>query len=96
MGRSHGADWVADSALVGALAGAVNRLYEHGPVAHGEADPGARAERPTILHPHSGADGAGGLAAEVGGAFIFDQDGFGAADDGFGHQLWSNIKSVSQ
>ena len=26
MGRSHGADWVADSTLVGAMVGAVDRL----------------------------------------------------------------------
>ncbi len=82
MSHSHGADWVADSTLVGAMVGAVNRLYENGPVVYGEADPAARMERPTVLHPLPGADRAGGLTAEVGGTFIFYQDGCRAVDGG--------------
>lgn len=75
MGHSHGADWVAGSTVVGAMVGAMNRLYENCPVVNGETDSVTCMERPAVLRPHSGADGAGGLAAEVGGAFIFYQDG---------------------
>lgn len=92
IGHSHGANWVADSTLVGAVVGAVNRLYEHCLVAHGEADSATVMERPAVLHPQSCADGAGGLTAEVGGAFIFYQDGCGAADGGSGYQRWQNTR----
>lgn len=95
MGHSHGADWVADSTLVGAVVGAVNRFYEHCPVVHGEADSVARMERPAFHHPRCGAVGVGGLAAEVGGAFVFYQDGCGAADGDSSYQRWQNIKSVN-
>ena len=82
MGHSHGADWVADSTLVGAVIGAVNRLNEHCSVVHGETDSVTGMKRTAVFHPHSSADGAGGLTGEVGGAFLFYQDGCGAADDG--------------
>lgn len=95
MGHSHGADWVADSTLVGAVVGAVNRFYGHCPVVHGEADSATRMERPAVHHPHYGADGAGGLAAEVRGAFVFYQDGCRAADGGSSYQRWQNIKCQS-
>lgn len=74
------------------MVGAVNRLYEHCLVAHGEADSATVMERPAVLHPHSCADGAGGLTAEVGGAFIFYQDGCGAADGGSSYQRWQNTR----
>jgi len=81
--RRHGAEWVADPTLEGAVVGAVHRLQGHRLVVHGEGDSVTLMERLVVLHPHSGADGAGGLTAEVGGAFVFYQDGFfGAADDG--------------
>lgn len=89
MGHSHRADWVADPTLVGAVVGAVDRLYEHCPVVHGEADSATRTEGLAIFHPHSSADGAGGLAAEVGGASVFYQDGWGAADGGPSYQDWT-------
>lgn len=62
--------------------GAVNWLQEHRLVVHGEGDPPTRTERPLVLHPLNGADGAKGLAAEVGRAFVFYQDGCRAAGDG--------------
>lgn len=79
-GRSHGADRVADLTLVGAAVGAVDRLYEHYPVVRRESDSVAGIERLAVLQPHSGADGARGIAGEVGGAFVFYQDGCRAAD----------------
>lgn len=90
IGRSHGANWVADSTQVGAVVGAVNRLNEHCLVVYGEADSAVRMEKLAILHPHSRADGAGGLTGEVGGAFIFYQDGCWAADGGSSYQRWQN------
>lgn len=84
--RSHGADRVADPTLVGAVVGAVDGLYEHGFVARGEADSVIWTEGLAVHHPLSRADGAGGLAAEVGGASIFYQDGCKAADGGSGYQ----------
>lgn len=95
MGHSHVAHWVADSTLIGAVVGAVNRLYEHSPVVYGETDSAARMERPAILHPHSGADGARGLTAEVGGAFILYQNGCRAADGGSSYWRWQDLNSVS-
>lgn len=72
------------------MVGAVNRLYEHGLVAGGEADAATGTEGLAILHPHPSADGAGGLAAHVGGAFAFYQDGFGAVNGGSGYQRWQH------
>lgn len=92
ISHSHAANWVADPTLEGAVVGAVNRLKEHCLVVNGQPDPVTRMERPAIFHPHLCADGAGGLAAEVGGAFIFYQDGCGAADGGFSYQCWQNIE----
>lgn len=80
--RGHGADGVAELTMVGAAAGAVDRLYEHHPVVCGETHSVARLERPVVLHPHPGADGAEGLAGHVGGALVFYQDGRRAADGG--------------
>ena len=48
-------------------------------------------KRSAVLHPVSGADGAGGLTAEVGGAFVFDQDGGRAADGGSSYRHCQNI-----
>ena len=48
-----------------------------------------------IFHPHSGADGAGGLTGEVSGALTFYQHGCRAADDGSSYQCWWCINSVS-
>ena len=76
------------------MVGAVNRLQEHRPVVYGEADSAVRVERPAVLHPHPGADGAGGLAAEVGGAFVFYQEGCGALDGGSSYQLWQNMADL--
>lgn len=73
------------------MVGAVNWLKEHCLVVNGEPDPVTRMERPAIFHPHLGADGAGCLTAEVGGASIFYQEGCGAADGGFSYQRWQNI-----
>lgn len=95
MGHSHGADWVADSTLVGAMVGEVHRLYEHCPVVRGEAESAAGMERPSVLHPDSAADGARGLAGEVGGASLFYQDGHGAADGGSCYRCWQNMENVN-
>lgn len=94
MGHSHGADRVADSTPVGAVIGAVNGLNEHGSVVHGEADSPSGTKQLAILSPHSGADGAGGLAGEVSGVFIFYQDGLGALDGGSSYQRWQGTKRV--
>lgn len=84
--RCHGADRVADPALVGTVIGTVHGLYKHGLVAHGEGGPVIRLEELTALPPFPGDDGARGHAAEAGGAQIFDQGGCGAVDDGSGNR----------
>lgn len=71
MGRSHGADRVADSTLIGAADRNVNRLYGCCLVVQGKADTATGIKRLAIFYPLSGADGARGLTGEVGGAFIF-------------------------
>lgn len=94
MGCGHGADWIADSTLVGAVVGEVNRLYGHCPVVRGEAESAAGLQRPAILHPDSGADGARGLTGEVDRAFIFYQDVCRAADGGSCYQSWQKANSI--
>lgn len=56
--RCHGADWVADSALVGAMVGTVNRLYEYSLIACREGCSVISLEELTALHPFSCDDGA--------------------------------------
>lgn len=77
------------------MIGAVNRLDEHCPVVWGEADSAARVEWPVVLHPHSGADGARGLAAQAGGAPVFYQDDCRAADGDTSDWNWPSKDCVS-
>lgn len=87
VGDSHGADRVADPTLVGAVVGAVNGLNEHGSVVDGETDSAGGTERTAILHPHSGADGARGLASKVREVFVFYQGGWWTSDVGAAYWL---------
>lgn len=92
----HGADGVADPALVGAVVGPVDGPYGHAPVAHREGGPVVPPQEPPPLQPLPADDGARGLAAEVGGAQVFDQDGRGAADDGAGYRCWSGDRTNTE
>lgn len=87
----HRADWVADSTLVAAVVGALNRLYVDCSVVHGEAHSATGLQRPAVLRPLSGADGARSIAGKIGGAFVFDQGGCGAADGGSIYQRCHKI-----
>lgn len=84
------AHWVADATQVGAVVGAADRLEGQGLVAGREAEAAAWTEGVAVLHPQPSGDGAGGLAAQVGGAAAFYQDGFGAGDGGGGYRSWQH------
>lgn len=74
------AHWVADETQVGAVVGAADRLEGQGVVAGREAEAAAGKEGPAVLHPQPSDDSAGGLAAQVGGAVAFYEDGLRAGD----------------
>lgn len=80
VGCSLLAHWVADETQVRAVVGAADRLEGQGLIAHREAEAAARKEGPAVLHPQPSGDGAGGLAAQVGGAVAFYEDGRRAGD----------------
>lgn len=80
VGCSLLAHWVADETQVRAVVGAADRLEGQGVIADREAEAAARKEGPAVLHPQPTDGSAGGLAAQVGGAVAFDEDGIRARD----------------
>lgn len=74
------AHWVADETQVRAVVGATDRLEGQCLIVRREAEAAARKEASVVLHPQPSGDGAGGLAAQVGGAVAFYEDGRRAGD----------------
>lgn len=68
-----GAHWVADPTLVGAMAGAEDRMEKHCAVVCRKTDHVSRLNEVAIFHPLSAADRAGGLTGEISGAFLLYQ-----------------------
>lgn len=81
---------VADATEVRAVVGAADQLEEQGLVAGREAEAAAWTEGLAVLHPQPSGDGAGGLAAQVGRAAAFYQDGFRAGDGGASYRSWQH------
>lgn len=81
---------VADATEVRAVVGAADQLEEQGLVAGREAEAAAWTEGLAVLRPQPSGDGAGGLAAQIGGAAAFYQDGFRAGDGGASYRSWQH------
>lgn len=81
------AHWVADETQVRAVVGAADRLEGQGLVARREAEAAAGKESPAVLLPQPSGDVAGGLAAQVGRAVAFNEDGLRAGDGSISY--WS-------